>query len=370
MKAYLIITLAPLLASLFQCDDGRYIYALILMSSLPYLLLAQYLGKIRAIFRPNKPKKIHMGLIYIGIVSGFLNIGLIVKDSEISILSDGIGSVQAIASHWAILRYTEGLDPTRAYLIGLLFVSLILACSFRLWKQLSISMLLLISTSVLTLARWPAFIGISLIFGFIFTNSKGLGFNVVYFNSGRDMKKLIILAGLILLGLFLLIYSVFLRTGGTDFDLVEILKNIGNYILPQYCNLGIWAEDLKVIDTLQATYFAGPSNLLGIERAQGLGYRQITNQISSSNIYTVYRPMIETLTILGPFFISLLSSITILWLSNRRDMDGLRYSLTSIMLASSLIHINVSIFKDNSLWVALLLSLIILTLSPPMRRIN
>lgn len=370
----LIVSCVPYLLSLFLCEfSSLSAVAIIIFSLTPLILPWSVLRKTSnqwKVYRKTLPKCLNW-LIRLGVLSALINIGLCASAGGFDITSANVfQSVSEAGSFNAVKRYLDGTEPSNSFLMMLTFNALILSSVYgKVLKSIALVICLGVYT-ILTLAKWPLYVAISIMASGYISTSPSCGFFIQVcrpknkFQKAKAFFYVIIITIVITVVLSL---AIFLRTDMQTFELSEIAENVKSYSLNQYCNYSYWYE--KIYNPSAApnfqSYFAGPVSLLGGVRIQGIYEQTITMNESDSNIFTVSRGLIEAFTLLGPLIFSSLAAILITFL-RMRNMLKILVIILNMTLISCFLGINVSIFKDNSVWVSVITSAIILIRFPPL----
>jgi oligosaccharide repeat unit polymerase len=299
-------------------------------------------------------KPLNNFLFLIMIIFGIHNLKIIANNSGYNFVDIfSITGIAKIATQSTLIRYE--IDPTAnsgnpillAFSLWLIFRTSISTNSTKL--KILLSFLPIIFYTILTTEKWPTFLAIVFYLTGIFL-SHDYCFKEIFTFIKAKIKYVMLI-------IFTMVYSLILR--GDNESVFILLHKLFHYVFASYYGLGYWlVEKYTLTDlTFGKLSFIGPLSFIGLEnRDAGVFAIRYYIYDMESNIYTAFRYIIEDFSLVGPFIINIFLIILYYW-TKKHKLYKIALSVKLFIIYSSLLSLNVTPFVHNSVFFAIVLSI-------------
>jgi hypothetical protein len=276
--------------------------------------------------------------------------------------------IKQIAVQNTLNRYIYQEGTGAGLFLTIPFSSIFLLAMARSQAMKAFPLILLIfAYSILTTEKWPLIIAINLFLSvkLVFLEKYIRSMNLLQIlKSGSNKPSLIMFFG-ISIGLIIFYFAIL-----TLFDSRNILSggytaldHVANYHLGGFCNLSQWIDNQPMLATISETglrkIFIGPLSFFGYADRIGGVYDLIDENFVNgmhNNVYTGIRPYVESFGQIGSY---ILLSVILLILALSSAKGPFRYISNCVLSLSFIISLYNWIGKDNSLVLAIFLTVII-----------
>jgi len=326
-------------------------FAFIFISCLPLLIASHYDRELPCRNYPQINLIIYWSCMAIGV----LNLNVIAKSTGYEFIDIfSFDGVIAIAAKSTAIRYIENTTANSGSPI-LLAVSLWLIFRVALKSSdtkayiIFFSFIPVLLYTVLTTEKWPTFLSGVFYFSGVF--------------SSHDFKSCIRLVSskvkYIFLVLALMLISLSLR-GANDDSPLHSLQIMFHYVFASYYGLGYWLVSFasEVELSLGSLTFIGPLSYISDNvRPAGVYPNSYYVYGNVSNIYTAFRYVIQDFSMFGVFMLNVvLSMFYIIAIKAKYNTFA---NITKVWLVfSALMSANVTTFVHNSVFLAIVLSIL------------
>ena len=262
---------------------------------------------------------------FIGILLFFNIVAMIVNHKGNILGALSVSRIFEIANQNAIDRYSGALQLGFLYKISTIFsfslafifgAVLATKSEFKTKLLFTIYILLLLLDSVMMAARAGLLLQLAAVSSSYFlikymTEEQG------YFRVNATKLKTAIL-GLVILFLFFVVIQVF-RGGKEEFDILAISSHVLTWFIGYIPAFDVWISDNYAFElTLGGRTFAGLADLFNILTRSGGVYEAVNiGEGRVSNVYTVFRGLIEDFSIMGASLILLTLGLLFVTCLNR-----------------------------------------------------
>lgn len=350
MKAAFLISVSYAILGFLYAPGANTFVALvfIFISCTPFAIGALYEPRAFVNVHRAPSQLLFWGVFALGLAN-LVIIAVSVDMSPVDIISP-VGFV-SIAGASTVRRYEEQSSSGSPILLAL---SLLLVyrigatdAAVSAWRKV-LGFLPLLLYSLLSTEKWPMFLA------FVFFLS-GLFISRPY-QEARDVALRYVMM-FIVLGAGLAGLALVLR--GFDGDLIELSKQLLHYMLAPYPALGSWliTDASRQCCTFGALSFIGPLDALGtVHREAGVYLVNFIIYGIETNIYTVWRYLVQDFSLLGPFLLNSMMAFIFIALRTIRWVPA-SLAVSGFATISAILSTNVTPFVHNSVAFAMVLAL-------------